>query len=297
MSPSSSSVAAGLHFGRDSVSCVLLQDDARGKSVVSSKTVNLSTPLFKGTPQTSTAAALVEALNACGAELRGRHVPVHVVVPDAALGVAVFDLDQVPASRDALARLVEFRLAKELGSTTGACVSQLLGPGEGKTLLLGASMEKAWLATLRSACAAAGIVPWSLTATSAAVFNGFHDSVQGTSGAMITMTLDAWSLWVWDAAGLVRPLRSQWRLGAQDEREIAAEVERALIAYTDGHAARGIEQLHLWSPGASDALGSVLDQRAQKPCSRHVWPEAFTGAETCANSAALAACVMAAASA
>lgn len=295
MSPSSSSVTAGVYFGRDSVSCVLLQADA-GKSVLASKTVNLSTPLFKGSPQAGTTAALLEALTVCCAELRGRHVPVHVVVPDAALGVMVFDLDQVPASKDALARLVEFRLAKELGSNTGACVSQLLGPSEGKTLLLGASMEKTWLAALLAACAAAGIVPWSLTGASAAVFNGFHDSVRGTSGAMITMTLDSWSLWVWDAAAVARPLRSQWRLGAQDEREIAAEVERALIAYTDGHAARGIEELHLWNPGANDALGNALDLRAQKPCNRRVWPESLSGAESCASSAALAVCVMAAAS-
>jgi len=297
VSPSSNNLAAGLYFGRDSVSCVLLRADAGERTVVSSGTINLPLPLFKGAPQEKTTRALVDALVACSADVRGRHMPVHVVVPDAAFSIAAFDLEQVPAGQGTLERLVEFRLAKELGSSAGACVSQLLGSSEGKTLLLGASMDKAWLASLLSACGAAGIVPWSLSPITAAIFNGFHDSVQGASGAMITMTADAWSLWAWDVAGLARPLRSQWRLGLSDEREIAADVERALIAYTDGHAAREIGQLRLWNPGANGALGDALDQRAQKPCDRRVWPETFAIAESCAASAALAACVMAAATA
>jgi hypothetical protein len=296
VSRSSSNVSAGLYLGRDRISCVVLQADGAKRSVVSAKTVNIAAPLFKGVPDARTQTALTEALSSCCAELGGRHVPVHVVVPDAALSVAVFELDQVPASADAIERLVEFRLTKELGSN-GTCVSQLLGQSEGKSLLLGASMDKAWLAALIAACDTAGIVPWSISATTPVVFNGFHDAMERTGGAMIAITPEAWSLWVWNAEGLARPLRSQWRLGTQDDREIAVEVERALIAYTDGHASRAIEHLHLWSPDSDGALGDAFDRRIEKPCDRRVWPEGMQGTEAAANTASLAACVMAASTA
>jgi hypothetical protein len=295
VSPSSNSGAtAGLYFGRDSVSCVRLQSDGGSRTVASAGSVSLAVPLFKGVPPVAVRAALLEALVACCADIRGRHVPVHIVIPDAAISAAVFELDQVPASADALGRLVELRLARELGSAGGVCVSQLLGPCEGKTLLLGASVDKAWLGVLLEACAAVGVVPWSLTSMSGAVFNGFHDSVRGASGALITLTPESWALWVWDAAGLARPLRSQWRGGVDDEPEIAAEVERALIAYTDGHSARAIDKLHLWNPGSGDALGAVLDGRVRTPCSRWSCPETLAGDAACTDSPVLSACVVAA---
>ena len=62
MSPSSNNLAAGLYFGRDSVSCVLLRTDAGERTVVSSSTINLPLPLFKGAPQEQTTRALVDAL-------------------------------------------------------------------------------------------------------------------------------------------------------------------------------------------------------------------------------------------
>lgn len=292
MSPSSTEPRAGLFVGRDGVACVLLGGGAENV-ITLTRTALLDTHIYRGMARPEAQAALDGAVGAVTAELRGRHLAVHVVVPDAAASAATFELDQVPKDGAALGKLVEHRLARELGAPPGACVSQLLGQGEGKYLVLGASMDRGWLAAVKQSLAVAGVVPWSLCTASTAVFNSLDEATRATSGALITLTTDAWALWAWDASGHVRPLRSQWR-GSDDEREIAAEVERSLIAYVDAHPSRSIGKLHVWSLGGGDALAAMLDQRTQLPCERQRWPQSLTGLDACADSPALAVSVMAA---
>jgi len=264
--------------GREQVACALLAHDKGVTSLLATRAVRLESPLFNGAPTSLLRSALARALAELMLPIRGRHVPVHLVVPDALARSAAFELEEVPANATALERLVQFRLGKELGANTGVCVSQSLGEAEGRKVLLGATLDAGWLELLRGACADAGIVPWTLGAAGAAIFNSFETQLAGKSGALVALSPDAWALWAWDANGLPRPLRAQWRGTGADESSIAAEVERTLIAFTDGHESRAVERLAVWPAGAGEALASVLDERTGQRCERWSFPATLADA-------------------
>jgi len=47
----------------------------------------------------------------------------------------------------------------------------------------------------------------------------------------VSVTEDCWALLLWDAAGRVRYARARWRAAGDDHADLAAEIERSIVAY------------------------------------------------------------------
>jgi len=132
-----------------------------------------------------------------------------------------------------------------------------------------------------------GIVAWSLNANACRQFNCYNERLARTSGALVVLAPDAWSLWVWDEEGRPRYVRSQWRGGKGDHADVAAEVERLIVAYVHGDPRRTVTQVFVVAGGESDAMAAALDARLREPCAKLAPADAGVKSPGAAASAAL----------
>lgn len=211
--------------------------------------------------------ALVAALREAVGDRAPRFGPLHVSVPDAATRMNLFELDAVPASRAAQDSFVEFRMGRESGPTRYRYVSQPLGrANSGKQLLLGLALEERWHLAIEGALKQAGLRAWSLNANGLRQFNLHHARICARSGALVTLEPDTWSLAIWDAGGLLRYSRAQWRVDGLDAQEIAAEIERSIIGYVHGESGRTVDQIWVCAGTDTPELTELLNTRASTPC-------------------------------
>jgi Tfp pilus assembly PilM family ATPase len=261
--------AAGLSVGREHVSYVEIAKTAQKWVLRHVGEARINGRLFAGAGETAaSAAALVPALTAAVGEQAPRFGPLHVSVPDAAVRVNLFELDAVPASRAAQDAFVEFRMGRESGGATKyRYVSQPLGRGNnGKPFLLGLALEERWYLAIEAALQEAGVRAWSLNANGLRQFNLHHEKIRVRGGALVTLEPDTWSLLVWDAGGLLRYSRAQWRVDDLDAKEIAAEIERSILGYVHGESGRAVEQIWICAGTGAAELSELLNARASTPC-------------------------------
>ena len=260
MSPSSTE-RAGLAIGRDSVGCARI---SAGK-IRSMGEARLPLPLFRGAPSAQAAAGLAGALRALAADLARRYVPLHVSLPDAAVRWATFELDELPATRAARLELTRFRFEREGGAGEAACACQPLGRADGKPLLFGMAMDAGWRRCIAGALADAGLRAWSLNPNACRQFNRYHERLTQSSGALVSLAADAWSLWLWDERGRPRYVRARWRLAGEDHAALAQEVERSILAYVQ--TGRSVARVFVAGTETA-AMGDALDERLREPCTR-----------------------------
>lgn len=269
-------VCAGLTIGRDYVGLAQLSIADGSLRVQELAETRLESKLFAGIPDAGTTAALTAALKTVAAGIAGRYLPVHVSLPDAAVRLEVFELDELPKGQTAQQELTQWRFARDAGGATpGVCASQELGHDGDKHLLLGLAMDEAWQRCIAEALAQAGIVAWSLSANVCRQFNRYHDSLAIGSGALAVLSTDAWALLLWDEQGRVRYARARWRAVADDHAAIAAEVERSILAYAHGAPNRSVQRVHVVAEGADAGLVTALDARLREPCLRLLIDEGF----------------------
>jgi len=126
--------------------------------------------------------------------------------------------------------------------------------------------ETSWQKLVGEALSRARIVPWSVSANACRQFNRFHDRLTQSTGALIVLAADAWSLWLWDARGRPRFARSRWRSPRESHADIALEIERLIVAYVHGDASRGVERVHVLAGEEAVAMAAALDARLRDPC-------------------------------
>ncbi len=278
--------AAGLAIGRDCVGFAHVVAAGGGWQARVVSEERLATPLFTGAPSQQASAALAEALKGFPAALKRSYLPVHVSLPDAAVRVATFELDQMPKTHAAQLDLVRLRFAR-LGVNGAHVFACQALPREGdKQLLFGMAGEDAWQRLVGEALSRAGIVPWSLNANACRQFNCYNERLARASGALLTLAPDSWSLWVWDAEGRPRYARSQWRGGKGDYAEITAEVERLIVAYVHSDPRRTVTQVFVVAGDETDAMAAALDARLREPCAKLAPADAgVKAAQACASAA------------
>lgn len=258
--------AAGLSVGREHVSYVEIAKTAQKWGVRHVGDAKINGRLFAGETSAS-AAALVPALTAAVGDRAPRFGPLHVSVPDAAVRVSLFELDAVPASRTAQDAFVEFRMSRESGATKYRYVSQPLGRAKsGKHFLLGLALEEKWYLAIETALQEAGLRAWSLNANGLRQFNLHHEQIRERGGALVTLEPDTWSLLIWDAGGLLRYSRAQWRVDELDAKEIAAEIERSILGYVHSENGRAVDQIWVCAGTGTAELTELLNARASTPC-------------------------------
>lgn len=260
--------SVGLAIGRRRVALARVRRSAGGREVETLAEAGLANPLFAGKPTPETIAALAEALTTVAGSLAGEYLPVHVSLPDAAVRLAVFELEALPRTCTEQQELARWRLQQEAGAGTVACASQALGAEGERQLLLGLAVDDAWRNAITAALAQAGIVAWSLSADVCRQFNRFHDRLAADSGALVSVTEDSWALLLWDAVGRVRYARARWRAAGDDHADLAAEIERSIVAYAHGAANRSVAHVYVIADAADAALPAALDARLRAPCIR-----------------------------
>lgn len=258
--------AAGLSVGREHVSYIEIAKTGRKWGLRHVGEAKIDGRLFA--EETSMlASSLVPALTAAVGDRARRFGPLHVSVPDAVVRVSLFELDALPASRAAQDAFVEFRMARDAGATRYRYASQPLGRGNSsKQFLLGLALEERWHLAIEGALKAAGLRAWSLNANGLRQFNLHHEHIIGRSGALITLEPDTWSMVIWDASGLLRYSRAQWRVDAVDAQEIAAEIERSILGYVHSENGRSVDQIWVCAGVDTAQLTELLNARASTPC-------------------------------
>ena len=258
--------AAGLSVGREHVSYVEIAKTAQKWGVQHLGEAKINGRLFAG-ETSAAAAALASALTAAQGDRAPRFGPLHISVPDAAVRMSLFELDAVPAARAAQDAFVEFRMARESGATRYRYVSQPLGRGKsGKHLLLGLALEERWHLAIETALQETGLRAWSLNANGLRQFNLHHEHIRARGGALVTLEPDTWSLLIWDAGGLLRYSRAQWRVEELESQEIAAEIERSILGYVHGESGRAVDQIWVCAGTGTAELTELLNARASTPC-------------------------------
>jgi hypothetical protein len=279
--------SAGLVIGRDYVGFAHVVAAGGGwqARLVSEK--RLATPLFSGAPSQQASAALAEALKIVPAALKRSYLPLHVSLSDAAVRVATFELDQMPKGHAAQLDLVRLRFARLGLNGVHVFACQPLAREGDKQLLFGMAGDDAWQRRVGEALAQAGIVAWSFSANACRQFNCYNERLARASGALVALAPDACSLWIWDAEGRPRYARSQWRGGRGDHAEIAAEVERLIVAYVHGGPRRTVTQVFVVGGDETGAMAAALDARLRAPCAKLAPADSGVQSAGAAASAAL----------
>lgn len=271
----SSTERAGLAIGRETVGCARLSS---GKIHFMGEE-RVPVALFRGAPSAGAAAGLAQALRALAGGLARRYVPLHVSLPDAAVRWATFELDELPGTRAARLELTRFRFERDGGAGTSACACQPLGRDGGKPLLFGMAMDEAWRRCIAEALAQAGLTPWSLNPNACRQFNRYHERLTQSSGALVSLAPDAWSLWLWDERGRPRYVRARWRLAREDYAPIAQEVERSILAYVQAGPGRNVTRVFVAGSAETEAMAGALDAGLREPAIRlDAEPPAVTAA-------------------
>lgn len=233
---------------------------------------NLDASVFRGAPTTDSIAALAKAIAAVCNGAGKEFVPVHVSLPDPLAAFSVFELEELPKTRDAQLNLVGWRLAKEhYGDERPLyCASQPLGQADGKQLLFGMALEAPWRDAVREGLQRAGVVAWTMNTATCYRFNRFHPLLTAGrhSGALVALDPDAWALALWDDDGRLRWLRGRWRddlpAGTAAYAAIAVDVERFILAYVHGGNGRRIERVYVAAGDETAALAEALDRRLRE---------------------------------
>jgi hypothetical protein len=248
-----SPLSAGLSIGREQLGYVELGRSGQSR-------------LFAGDVSASSAALVLAVRTALG-DQPPSFGPLHVSIPDAAVRWGLFELDAMPGSRAAQDAFVKFRMGRDLGETKCRYTSQVLGRGSsGKQWLLGLALEESWYQMVEQALRQTGLRAWSLNANALRRFNLHHARITTHSGALVTLEPDTWSLAIWDAGGLLRYSRSQWRADDLDEGEIAVEIERSIVGYVHSESGRTVEQIWVCAGAGTRELTSLLNARTHRAC-------------------------------
>ncbi|HKQ31276.1 MAG TPA: hypothetical protein VJS66_08330 [Burkholderiales bacterium] len=257
----------GLAIGRDYIGVAQLTAMDEGWQVQHLAHTKLGERLFSRTPTPQTATSLANAIAPLVGDLKQQYVPVHVSLPDAAMRVTTFELDQLPASFAEQTAFTAFRFSSD-DDARHVCASQVLGRDGDKHLLLGAALDEAWHRCIAEALQQAGVVAWSLGASSLRLFNRYYDALAPTSGALVLAASDSWALLLWDTQRRVRYARARWRTSSKDHADIATDIERSILAYVHGHPDNAITHIYVSAGAETAVLGAALDARLREPCTQ-----------------------------
>ncbi len=259
----------GLSIGRDSVCAARISKTENGWRIEGTGRERLPARLFAGGVSPEIQQALAAAIGKLCEPAKKTYLPIQVGLPDPAVSALVFELEAFPEERHAQVDLVRWRFAKSLhrDETKIACAAQPLGGDGDKQLLLGLATDKAWLHCIDEALRQVGLVAAVIDMDACHRFNRFYPllTAEKHDGALIYIDRDAWSLTIWDSQGRPRFIRAHWRETpplATENREIAAEVERAIRAYARPGSSRAVAQVFITGPGIeAAALAAILDER------------------------------------
>jgi len=265
----------GIAVGRRQVCAAHAVLGEKGAHIEAIETASLPDAVFAGSPTPTAESNLAMAFAKVAKAAKERFIPCHVALPDPAMAFAVFELDELPKSEKTRFDLVRWRFAKEysVNGETFDCVHQELGKENGKHLLLGQGMDKAWSQCVKQALRRAGIAPWSMNPGACYRFNQFHDrfAMEKHGAAMVILDPDSWAVFLWDATARPRLVRARWRTSTDkiidDYDEIALEAERLILSYVRSGREGTVTRVYAVSHARElEGLAMALDRRLREKC-------------------------------
>lgn len=260
-----SGATAGIDIGRNVVRYIEID----GSEVRAACSVRLDEALFEGEPTSQSARGIADAVAQAASGAHNRYLPVHVSIPDPMTRMVLFELEELPKNVAARTALVQFRLQKELPAQEWDYRAESLGTlSSGKHLLLGTAMSSAWRRTLVEALHSRGVIAWSLASRLPRLVNALETSLPGGSSALISVTEDSWALAALDSDGRVRYVRSQWRTAGLTAAAMAAEAQRAILAYVHQGGERTIDKIRCFAQSTDADLATEIEARSDGACER-----------------------------
>jgi hypothetical protein len=274
--------AVGVCFARQHISVVQLRRSAARWQLETFVERKLSAPWFDSVAMPAATENLRQALAELTASFASTYIPVHVALPDPAVRVAIFELEELPKSPAAQTSLVEFRFNREpaaagalvsVSQALGQVRSQLQGRAPLTQLLFGMSIDSGWHEAVQSLLREVGVVAWGIAPGALQRFNLLHDKLAEGSGALVSVSADSWALLLWDEQGRLRHCNAHWRDPAHasadgDHQSIATETARVIVAYVDAHPERSIQKIFVAGGIETEAIAATLDRRASAPCNK-----------------------------
>jgi hypothetical protein len=264
----SATCSAGLAIGWDSVRFVEVASTGDRYELKSAAVRNLPFTMADCASNPSAADHLAQTIAAITGDLRKRYVPFHVSLADPLVRTSIFELDELPAGDAAQLALVQFRMTRESALDDSCFAMQALGPsGLGKHLLLGMATSRAIYDKVVVALRSANVTAWSMAGNSVRLLNVYATEIAGSSGALVAVESDSWSVSIFDDRGRIRYVRSQWRLDLTPA-EIATEVQRAILAYVHSGGDRSVAAISVTENAATEHIAAELEARMDRPCRR-----------------------------
>jgi len=223
-------------------------------------------------PAATAGADLVGALKQLFPDGGKRFLPLQVAVPDPLGHLDTLELDSIPKARQACRDLVRWHFEKDahLDPSHYEFDCQDLGREGGKVLLLGQALDSRWLGVVRGALTEAGLDGYTLNMSFCQRFNAHEEVFRSTTEglALVSLTVDSWSLGFRDPQGRIRFLRSRWRRDSADFlASVGSEIENAIRAYS--MPARNFPVAQVAVTGEVEdcrQLAEVLNPRLSRPC-------------------------------
>jgi hypothetical protein len=256
--PQGGAPCLGVALGRRALWFVQTRSGDKAAKVESCGRIPVEGWLFSGTPTDETVSKLALTLAPVLKNLKNTYFCVQVALPDPLVKFEVFELEKLPPRGSPTSEFLNWRFkADPKGPAASLAVaSQVLGEQDGKFLLLGMAVEKAWLDALKRVFHGAGI-PVSVTDMALCHRINFFQSAfreKGTGGALVTFEPEYWSLAVLDKEARPRFMRSKWWEGDPKKlkdiplKETIVEIERTIRSYVYAAKDRSVETLFVAAP-------------------------------------------------
>ncbi len=247
----------GIALGRQEIGVMETLESPDKIQIRYSEIFPLPVPLWVGVPPPDVLPSLVSVLTPLFQKNENYRI-LQVSLPDPAARLEVFELEKIPAAGTPLEKFLHWRLCPD-GSDKASLVfaSQFLGEEKGKKLLLGESLDRAWLQLVSKAFEEAKGRISVMDMSSWFRFNLFHETFRSKGpGALVSLERDYWTLLIWDGQARPRFQRSKWWRGPISEPadlplgEVVLEAERTIRSYVHSGPDRLVESLFLLVPEA-----------------------------------------------
>jgi len=225
----------GVAFSRSRVFIAAVAGAAKYPKILWTKESEIIPAMFNPVPDDSSTSSLNQLLMPLLDQIKEDVCPIHIVLPDHSVRNAIFELDELPKSRQMITALASWRMSKEFGRPEEEleCQINVLGDDHGKHLLFVQAGDRYWMDKIRSALKTSGLLPWSMNAASVYRFNHLNDNGITPSSAMLSMDDDCWTLQAWDENNKIRFVMTRLRnrsAGIEEAESIGSEVSRVLRA-------------------------------------------------------------------
>lgn len=202
-------------------------------------------------------------------ELKKRHLPVQIALPDPLFKTQKLQFSNFPRSYKEQYSLVNWQLAKESHCRADhlSITWQMLNQSNQKQSIFSYGIDKIIIEAVSEAANNADLQITLINAASYYRYNLLGTEALNHSGALLSLEKDYWTLMFWDDSGELNHIHSSQREDKMDNHmsNIIAETERLVWSYIQKEG--NIEQIYITAIGEErELLETQINQRLENKC-------------------------------